>query len=84
MCLSNTASQTSVKSSLNKTEDMLKEIEKEIGQPGYFEQRWGRLTEYFFREENQDQIVGKVIDINLTKEKDRPTCRFIMDYNCAV
>ena len=58
----------------------MKEIEKEIGLPGYFGQRWGRLTEYFFREENQDQIVGKVIDINLTKEKDRPH----MDYNCGV
>ena len=64
MCLSNTASQTSVKSSLNKTEDMMKEIEKEIGQPGYFEQRWGRLTEYFFREENQDQTGVNILQKN--------------------
>jgi hypothetical protein len=40
--------------------------------------RWGRLTGYFQREENQDQIIGKVIDINLTKEEDRP----FMDYCC--
>ena len=64
--------------SLQNIDDMVKSVANEIKQPHYFETRWGRLNEYMRREENTDQVVGKVIDIDLTKEQDRP----VLDYIC--